>query len=171
MTLRNTYSLNVCLKKLCNESLRVVQQLDQYKPQPYFATDFSQPTNCNLEVVGVRENGRARVRHARGVSPRVSPSRAPVFSCAHCFQTPATRANCNNISLSDKQIKDLRLLLFYVKQNLYTCKRMQKKATTSEFISKLIIQLKIDSQLNVTAFPSSKIKMLFRRLKRIFSIQ
>ena len=112
--------------------------------------------------MGVRENGRARVRHARDVSPRVSPSRAPVFSCAHCFQATATRANCNYISLSDKQIKDLRLLLFYVKQYLYTCKRMQKKATTSEFISKLIIQLKIDSQLDVTAFPSSKIKMLVR---------
>ena len=48
---------------------------------------------------------------------------------------------------------------------------MQKKATTSDFISKLIIQLKIDSKLDVTAFPSSKIKMLFRRLKQIFSIQ
>ena len=32
-----------------------------------------------------RENGRARGRH-------VSPSRAPVFSCAHHFQAPATQA-------------------------------------------------------------------------------
>ena len=41
-----------------------------------------------LEVVGERENGRARGRHARGeVSPRVSP-RANVFSCA----APATQA-------------------------------------------------------------------------------
>ena len=42
-----------------------------------------------LEVVGERENGRARGRHARG---EVSPSRAPVFSCAHHFQAPATQA-------------------------------------------------------------------------------
>ena len=33
-----------------------------------------------LEVVGTRKNGRARGRHARGVTPRVSPSRAPAFS-------------------------------------------------------------------------------------------
>ena len=31
-----------------------------------------------MEVTGERENGRARGRHAS-----VSPSRAPVFSCAH----------------------------------------------------------------------------------------
>ena len=34
-----------------------------------------------LEVVAERENGRARGRHA------------PVFSCAHYFQAPATQAN------------------------------------------------------------------------------
>ena len=38
-----------------------------------------------LEVAGERENGRARGRHA-------SPSRAPVFTCAHYFQAPATQA-------------------------------------------------------------------------------
>ena len=36
-----------------------------------------------LEVVGERENGRTR---------GVSPSRAPVFSCAHYFQAPTTQA-------------------------------------------------------------------------------
>ena len=41
-----------------------------------------------LEVACERENGRTRGRHARGVSP----SRAPVFSCAHYFQAPATQA-------------------------------------------------------------------------------
>ena len=41
-----------------------------------------------LEEVGERENGRARGRHARGESP----SRAPVFSCAHYSQAPATQA-------------------------------------------------------------------------------
>ena len=48
-----------------------------------------------LEVVGETENGRARGRHARGdcsLSLRVSPSRAPDFSCAHYFQAPATQA-------------------------------------------------------------------------------
>ena len=28
----------------------------------------------------------------RSLSPRVSPSRAPFFSCAHYFQAPATQA-------------------------------------------------------------------------------
>ena len=42
-----------------------------------------------LEVAGERENGRARGRH-------VCPSRAPVFSCAHYFQAPATQANANS---------------------------------------------------------------------------
>ena len=41
-----------------------------------------------LEEVGERENGRARGRHARGESP----SRVPVFSCAHYSQAPATQA-------------------------------------------------------------------------------
>ena len=42
-----------------------------------------------LEVVGKRENGRARSRETR-----VSPSRAPGFSCDHYFQAPATQATC-----------------------------------------------------------------------------
>ena len=37
-----------------------------------------------LEVVSERENRRARGRH-------VSPTRAPVFSCAHYFQAPYLR--------------------------------------------------------------------------------
>ena len=41
-----------------------------------------------LGVVGTRKNGRAR----RGLTPRVSPSRAPVLSFAHFFQAPATQA-------------------------------------------------------------------------------
>ena len=44
-----------------------------------------------------RKRGRARARETRegwqsSLSPRVSPFRAPVFSCAHYFQAPATRA-------------------------------------------------------------------------------
>ena len=50
-----------------------------------------------LEVVGARKNGRARGRQARregasSLSPRVSLSRAPILSCAHYFQAPATQA-------------------------------------------------------------------------------
>ena len=45
-----------------------------------------------LEVVGTRKNGRARKRHARGDTPRVSPSRAPVLSYTHYFQAPVTQA-------------------------------------------------------------------------------
>ena len=64
-----------------------------------------------LEVVSERENGCARGRHAThflrekpwevdevdakgegATSPLASPSRAPVFSCAHYFQAPATQA-------------------------------------------------------------------------------
>ena len=51
---------------------------------------------------------------------------------------------------------------------------MQNNAKESYHI-RIYIQVdysaQIDSQLDVTAFPSSKIKMLFRRLKQIFSIQ
>ena len=47
-------------------------------------------------------------------------------------------------SLSNKQTKDLRLLLLYAKRYHYACKTMQKKVDTSEFIFKLIIQLTID---------------------------
>ena len=39
----------------------------------------------HLGVVGERENGCARGRCARGEG-------APVFSCAHYFQAPATQA-------------------------------------------------------------------------------
>ena len=38
--------------------------------------------HMRLEVVGARKNGRESV----------SPSRAPVLSCAHYFQAPATQA-------------------------------------------------------------------------------
>ena len=47
-------------------------------------------------------------------------------------------------SLSNKQTKDLRLLLLYAKQYHCVCKTMQKKVDTSEFIFKFIIQLQID---------------------------
>ena len=59
-----------------------------------------------FEVVGERENWRAR-----GVSPRVSPSRAPVFSRAHYFQAPATQAN--NLGYCE-----LTVLLPYTRQTL-----------------------------------------------------
>ena len=44
-----------------------------------------------------RKRERARARETRegwqsSLSPRVSPPRAPVFSCAHCYQAPATQA-------------------------------------------------------------------------------
>ena len=44
-----------------------------------------------------RKRERARARETRegwqsSLSPRVSPFRAPVFSCAHYFQAPATQA-------------------------------------------------------------------------------
>ena len=47
-------------------------------------------------------------------------------------------------NLSNKQTKDLCLLLLYVKQYHYGCKSMQKKTDTSEFISKFIMQLEIE---------------------------
>ena len=51
-----------------------------------------------------RKNGRARRRHTRGerecsLSPRVSPSRAPVLSCTHYFQAPAKQATSDSIIL------------------------------------------------------------------------
>ena len=62
-----------------------------------------------LEVAGERENGRARGRHAR-----VSPSRAPVFSCGHYFQAPATQAK-NNFQLMPWQV--IAILKEYSEKN------------------------------------------------------
>ena len=47
--------------------------------------DKNSPRSTRLEVVGERENGRARGRRARGEG-------APMFSCAHYFQAPAMQA-------------------------------------------------------------------------------
>ena len=57
-----------------------------------------------------------------------------------CFLNLPTPTN----NLSDKQTKDLRLLLLHAKQYHYACKTMQKEQDSSEFISKFIIQLEID---------------------------
>ena len=58
-----------------------------------------------LEVMGERENGRARGSHARG---EVSPSRAPVFSCAHCFQAPATQVSSLGVQIAVEAEGSLR---------------------------------------------------------------
>ena len=44
------------------------------------------------ERTGAREGDSRGVRERRYLSPRVSPSRAPVFSCALYFQAPAAQA-------------------------------------------------------------------------------
>ena len=57
-------------------------------------TDNHSLRSRRLEVVGEKENGRARGRHERGVVTCVScvsPYRAPVFSCA--TQTQKTQPN------------------------------------------------------------------------------
>ena len=62
------------------------------KPLPHFvpAAWVKYSLAC---VAGARKNGRARERHAREfLSPRMSPPRAPVLSCVHYFQEPATQA-------------------------------------------------------------------------------
>jgi len=53
-------------------------------------------SQCNLQFYHSPRSRRLREGDTRGVSylsPRVSPSRAPVFSGAHYFQAPATQAN------------------------------------------------------------------------------
>ena len=50
-----------------------------------------------LEVVGERENGRARGRHARGEG---HASRALVFCCAHYFQAPATQVSLLGVQIA-----------------------------------------------------------------------
>lgn len=50
-----------------------------------------------------------------------------------------------NSCLSDNQTRNLCLLLLYAKHCHYACKRMRKKQDSSEFISKFIIQLEIDT--------------------------
>ena len=49
-----------------------------------------------MEVVGTGKNGRVRRPH---VTPRVSPSRAPVLSFTYYFQAPTTLAS-DNLPLS-----------------------------------------------------------------------
>ena len=70
---------------------RQKQNTSRQNQKPHGKTKYSLRSR-RLEVMGERENGRARGRHA---SPRVSPSRAPVFSCANHFQAPATQAKPN----------------------------------------------------------------------------
>ena len=70
---------------------RQKQNTSRQNQKPHGKTKYSLRSR-RLEVMGERENGRAWGRHA---SPRVSPSRAPVFSCAHHFQAPATQAKPN----------------------------------------------------------------------------
>ena len=62
-----------------------------------------------------------------------------------CMRNKNTKVwNTPAFNLSNKQTKDLCLLLLYVKQYHYGCKSMQKKTDTSEFISKFIMQLEIE---------------------------
>ena len=70
-----------------------------------------------------------------------------------CFLNLPTPTN----NLSDKQKKDLRLLLLHAKQYHYAYKTMQKEQDSSEFISKFIIQLEIDIQLDVIMLPSPQL--------------
>ena len=69
-----------------------------------------------LEVVGERQNGRAReTREGWGssLSPRVSPSRAPVFSCAHYFQAPATQAKEIFATFVKFKVRDFAKILYF----------------------------------------------------------
>ena len=50
--------------------------------------------NCGVEN-SLRSTGAGE--ETREVTPRVSPSRAPVFSGAHYFQAPATQARQRTI--------------------------------------------------------------------------
>ena len=60
-------------------------------PNPPFPS-ISNACHAGYQVLACVSSGRKRVR-ARARQTRVSPSRAPVFSCAHYFQAPATQAN------------------------------------------------------------------------------
>ena len=62
-----------------------------------------------------------------------------LISLQYFLNLPTSTAN-----LSDKQTKDLCLLLLYAKQYHYACKIMRKKPDSSELISKFIIQLEIE---------------------------
>ena len=75
---------------------------------------WSRLRSRRLEVVGERENGRARRRHAREVgsslTPRMSPSRAFVLSFTHYFQAPATQAR-NDRAANEKLLTWARNLV------------------------------------------------------------
>ena len=60
-----------------------------------------------LEVVGERENGRARERHAR---KKVSRSLSRVFSCTHYFQAPASKRLLRRLDPNKKVQLSLKAL-------------------------------------------------------------
>ena len=72
----------------------IAESLEYHKILLRMAVIVTQPAQQALASSG-RKRERARARETREdyLSPRVSPSRAPVFSCAHYFQAPATQAN------------------------------------------------------------------------------
>ena len=78
---------------------------------------FSSLRSRRLEVVGARKNGRARGRHAL----------APVLSCAHYFQAPATQATVlvtsdvlvyKNLCLLKCHLFSRRCIVEYIQSNL-----------------------------------------------------
>ena len=60
--------------------------------QSFSVKTFDRSRNgCQVIRLG-RETIFGGLPGRRSLSPRVSPSRAPVFSCAHYFQAPTTQA-------------------------------------------------------------------------------
>ena len=59
------------------------------KKYPFYIPSISLGSG-RLEVVGTRKTG---AREGETLTPRVSPSRAPVLSFSHYFQAPATQPN------------------------------------------------------------------------------
>ena len=85
--------------------------------QSFSVKTFDRSRNgCQVIREGVR-NDFGGLLCRRFLSPRVSPSRAPVFSCAHYFQAPAMQANKR--SKIDLVVINLLILIDFALDNLW----------------------------------------------------
>ena len=98
--------------------------------------------------MGARKNGRTTRRHA---TPRVSPSRTPVLSCAQYFQAPATQVitrrqatryySLGNLGFSSFRWLDVfhgmqwMFICYFCNRNVEVLKRLGPKLYVSKYFS------------------------------------
>ena len=89
---------NVCSRKIENTLLTL-----QLNPAEHTKERWQRRKQPAQQALG--SSGRKRER-ARARETRVSPSRAPVFSCAHQLQAPATQAKGKEFRLNLEDLQE-----------------------------------------------------------------